>query len=136
MTFSFYQSLMSIPHELIEASKTYRLNLWQQFWTVELPSGVIGLIWNSVMSVAGGWFFLIAIESFTLGAKDFRLPGLGSFLAIAAGERNIKAILWGLLVLISIIIMIDFLIWRPLIAWSEKFKFETVDAQNAPDSVI
>lgn len=136
MTFSFYQSLMSIPHELIEASKTYRLNLWQQFWTVELPSGVIGLIWNSVMSVAGGWFFLIAIESFTLGAKDFRLPGLGSFLAIAAGEGNIQAILWGLLVLVGVIIMIDFLIWRPLIAWSEKFKFETVDAQNAPDSVI
>ncbi|GFE69688.1 ABC transporter permease subunit [Chroococcus sp. FPU101] len=136
MTFSFYQSLMSIPEELIEAAKTYRLNFWQQFWTLELPSGVIGLIWNSVMSVAGGWFFLIAIESFTLGAKDFRLPGLGSFLGIAASEGNFPAILWGLVVLIGVIIIIDFLIWQPLIAWSEKFKFETVDAQNEPESFI
>ncbi|PSF38745.1 ABC transporter permease [Aphanothece hegewaldii CCALA 016] len=127
---------MSIPKELIEAARTYHLNFWQQFWTVELPSGVIGLIWNSVMSVAGGWFFLIAIESFTLGEKDFTLLGLGSFLATAASEGNFPAILWGLLVLIGIIIMIDFLIWRPLIAWSEKFKFETVDAQNVPESVI
>lgn len=136
MTFSFYQSLMSIPQELIEAAEIYRLNFWQRFWTVELPSGVIGLIWNSVMSVAGGWFFLIAIESFTLGTKDFRLPGLGSFLGTAASEGNFPAIWWGLGVLVGVIILIDFLIWRPLIAWSEKFKLETVDAQNEPESFI
>jgi NitT/TauT family transport system permease protein len=124
MTFSFYQSLTSIPRDLMEAAQVYRLNLWQRFWTLELPAGMIGLIWNSVMSVAGGWFFLIAIESFTLGDKDFRLPGLGSFLATAAGQGNTKAILGGLLVLIGVIILIDFLIWQPLIAWSDKFKFE------------
>lgn len=136
MTFSFYQSLCSIPQELIEAAQVYRLNSWQRFWTLELPSGAIGLIWNSVMSVAGGWFFLIAIESFTLGDKDFRLPGLGSYLAAAASRGDFGAIAWGLVVLISVIILIDFLIWRPLIAWSEKFKFETVEAQNSPQSFL
>ncbi len=136
MTFSFYQSLCSIPQELIEAAQIYRLNLWQRFWTVELPCGAIGLVWNSVMSVAGGWFFLIAIESFTLGDKDFRLPGLGSYLGAAASKGDFGAIAWGLLVLIGVIILIDFLIWRPLIAWAEKFKFETVEAENTPQSFV
>lgn len=136
MTFSFYQSLTSIPKELIEASQIYRLKLWQRFWTVELPSGAIGLVWNSVMSVAGGWFFLMAIESFTLGDKNFRLPGLGSYLAAAASQGDFGAIAWGLLVLIGVIVLIDFFIWRPLIAWAEKFKFETVEAQNTPQSVV
>jgi len=136
MTFSFYQSLSSIPRELVEAANTYRLNAWQRFWTLELPSGVIGLVWNSVMSVAGGWFFLIAIESFTLGNKDFRLPGLGSFLAAAAAKGDFGAIAWGLIVLISVIIIIDFLIWQPAIAWAEKFKYETGGGQTPPESVV
>ncbi|MEO8892398.1 MAG: ABC transporter permease subunit, partial [Coleofasciculaceae cyanobacterium] len=136
MTFSFYQSLCGIPQELIEAARIYRLNSWQRFLTVELPSGAIGLVWNSVMSVAGGWFFLIAIESFTLGDKDFRLPGLGSYLGAAASKGDFGAIAWGLLILISVIILIDFLIWRPLIAWVEKFKFETVESQNTPQSFV
>jgi len=136
MTFSFYQSLTSIPQDLMEAAQVYRLNLWQRFWTLELPAGMIGLIWNSVMSVAGGWFFLIAIESFTLGDKDFRLPGLGSFLATAAGQGNTKAILGGLLVLIGVIILIDFLIWQPLIAWSDKFKFEMSQSEDVASSWV
>ncbi len=136
MTFSFYQSLSNIPRELIEASDTYRLNAWQRFWTLELPSGVIGLVWNSVMSMAGGWFFLIAIESFTLGNRNFRLPGLGSFLGAAADKGDFGAIAWGSLVLIGVIVAIDFLIWRPAIAWAEKFKLESVEAQNAPESFI
>ncbi|MBN3894051.1 MAG: ABC transporter permease subunit [Nostoc sp. NOS(2021)] len=136
MTFSFYQSLQGIPQELIEASRVYRLNPWQRFWTLELPSGVIGLVWNSVMSVAGGWFFLIAIESFTLGNKDFRLPGLGSFLGTAANKGDFKAIFWGLAVLIAIIVATDFFVWRPLIAWAEKFKFEMVETENAPQSWV
>lgn len=136
MTFSFYQSLSNIPKELIEASKIYRLNFWQRFWTLELPSGAIGLVWNSVMSVAGGWFFLMAIESFTLGKENFRLPGLGSFLAVAANEGNFGAILQGVAVLIAVIILIDFMVWRPLIAWAEKFKLENVEAENTPQSAF
>lgn len=136
MTFSFYQSLSSIPNELIEAAKTYRLTAWQRFWTLEFPSGIIGLVWNSVMSVAGGWFFLIAIESFTLGNQDFRLPGLGSFLGAAAAKGDFGAIAWGLLVLVSVIVLIDFLIWRPAIAWAEKFKYETSGEKDPPESLI
>ncbi len=136
MTFSFYQSLCSIPRELREAARIYRLSGWQQFLTLELPAGAIGLVWNSVMSVAGGWFFLMAIESFTLGDRSFRLPGLGSFLAAAASQGNFGAITGGLVVLIGVIVLIDFFIWRPLIAWVEKFKFETVEAQNSPQSSV
>ncbi len=136
MIFSFYQSLRSIPHELQEAANTYRLNLWQKFWTLELPAGAIGLVWNSVMSVAGGWFFLIAIESFTLGNKDFRLPGLGSFLATAANKGDTKGILCGSFVLVGVIVAIDFFAWRPLIAWVEKFKLEMVETENAPQSWV
>ncbi|MBF2097969.1 MAG: ABC transporter permease subunit, partial [Gloeomargaritaceae cyanobacterium C42_A2020_066] len=136
MTFSFYQSLTSIPRELQEAAQVYRLNLWQRFWTLELPAGAIGLVWNSVMSVAGGWFFLMAIESFTVGRENFRLPGLGSFLATAADQGQFGAILGGLAVLIGVIIVLDFFLWRPLIAWAEKFKFETVESAQVPQSAV
>lgn len=136
LTFSFYQSLCGIPKELIEAAETYRLNALQQFWTLELPAGIIGLVWNSVMSVAGGWFFLMAIESFTLGNESFQLPGLGSYLSKASNEGNIGAIGCGLAVLIGIIILLDFLVWRPLIAWAEKFKLELVEAENPPQSSV
>ena len=136
MTLSFYQSLSGIPRELKEAAQVYRLNAWQQFWTLELPAGAIGLVWNSVMSVAGGWFFLIAIESFTLGDKNFNLPGLGSYLGKAANEGNFGAIGWGLAVLIGVIIAIDFFIWQPLIAWVEKFKYQSVEATNVPQSSV
>jgi NitT/TauT family transport system permease protein len=136
MTFSFYQSLSAIPRELKEAAQVYRLNAWQRFWTLELPAGAIGLVWNSVMSVAGGWFFLIAIESFTLGDKNFNLPGLGSYLGKAANEGNFGAICWGLAVLIGVIIAIDFFIWQPLIAWVEKFKYQSVEATNVPQSNV
>jgi NitT/TauT family transport system permease protein len=136
MVFSFYQSLTGIPRELLEAAKVYRLNFWQRFWTLELPSGVIGLVWNSVMSVAGGWFFLIAIESFTLGDRQFKLPGLGSYLGTAANEGDFGAIVRGLLVLIGAIVAIDFFIWRPAIAWAEKFKYETVEARDEPFSTV
>lgn len=136
MTFSFYQSLSSIPKELIEASQVYRLSAWQRFWTVELPSGVVGLVWNSVMSVAGGWFFLMQTESFTLSNRNFTLPGLGSFLKAAADQGDNVAILWGIIVLISIITIIDYFVWRPMIAWAEKFKHETVEATQVPESRV
>ncbi|MFN4067235.1 MAG: ABC transporter permease [Thermosynechococcus sp.] len=136
MTFSFYQSLISVPRELREVAKIYRLGWWQQVWTLDLPAGAIGLIWNSVMSVAGGWFFLMAIESFTIGEKTFTLPGLGSYLAEAANQQDYAALVWGLAVLIGVIIVIDILVWRPLIAWGEKFKIEMVEAENIPKSFV
>jgi len=136
MTFSFYQSLISVPRELREVAKIYRLGWWQQVWTLDLPAGAIGLIWNSVMSVAGGWFFLMAIESFTVGDQTFTLPGLGSYLSEAANQQDYGALVYGLAVLIGVIIIIDSLVWRPLIAWGEKFKMEMVEAESTPKSFV
>ena len=138
MAFSFYSSLKSIPQEMIEASRIYRFSAWQRFWQLEMPFAAIGLIWNSIVSVAGGWFFLIACEMFPLGARSFRLPGLGSYLQTAASANpvNTHALLWGLAVLISIIVATDQLIWRPLVAWSDKFKFEEVESATRVTSPI
>jgi NitT/TauT family transport system permease protein len=119
MTFSFYSSLKGIPREMREVAEIYRWSWWQRFTQMELPYSAIGLVWNSMMSVAGGWFFLMACEMFTLGNRDLRLPGLGSYLQTAANAGDTRAIAWGLSVMIGIIVLIDQLIWRPLIAWTE-----------------
>jgi NitT/TauT family transport system permease protein len=124
MAFSFYSSLKSIPRELMEASGIYKFSRWQRLVQLELPYSAIGLVWNSMVSVAGGWFFLMACEMFVLGTRDFRLPGLGSYLQTAAGVGDMKSIIWGLTTMIAIIVATDQLIWRPIIAWSDKFKFE------------
>ncbi len=134
MTFSFYQSLTTVPNDLREAARIFRFNTWLRFKTMELPFGAIPLIWNSMMSWAGGWFFLMAAEIFTLGARDFRLPGLGSYLQTAANQGNITAVLWGLGTLITVIVLMDQFVWRPLLAWADKFKVETVEADEPPQS--
>ena len=128
MAFSFYSSIKSIPRELSEAAGIYKFSRWQRLVQLELPYSAIGLVWNSMVSVAGGWFFLMACEMFVLGTRDFRLPGLGSYLQTAAGTGNYTAITWGLLTMIAIIVATDQLIWRPIIAWSDKFKFEQVES--------
>jgi NitT/TauT family transport system permease protein len=136
MAFSFYSSIRSIPRELREASQIYGFTAWQRFWQLELPFSMIGLIWNSMVSVAGGWFFLMACEMFVLGNRDFRLPGLGSYLQTAAGDGNTRAMIWGLATMIAIIVATDQLIWRPVIAWADKFKFEQVESSQQPRSPI
>ena len=136
MAFSFYSSLKCIPAELREAATLYRFSWWQSFTQMELPYAVIGLVWNSMMSVAGGWFFLMACEMFVLGKRDFRLPGLGSYLQTAASAGNTRAIVWGLLALLTVIVLTDQLVWRPAIAWAQKFKFENVEAIHVPRSPV
>src|ERR1700693_130723 len=136
MTFSFYSSLKNIPREMREVAEIYRWSWWQRFTQMELPYAAIGLVWNSMMSVAGGWFFLMACEMFVLGNRDLRLPGLGSYLQTAANAGDMRAIAWGLGVMIGIIVMIDQLIWRPVIAWTEKFKFEQVESVDSPHSFV
>src|ERR1700690_1322257 len=136
MAFSFYSSLKSIPREMREVAEIYRWSWWQRFTQMELPYSIIGLVWNSMMSVAGGWFFLMACEMFTLGDRDLRLPGLGSYLQTAANAGNTRAIWWGMRVMIGIIVVIDQLVWRPVIAWAEKFKFEQVESTDAPHSAV
>jgi NitT/TauT family transport system permease protein len=136
MTFSFYSSLKNIPREMREVAEVYRWSWWQRFTQMEFPYAVIGLVWNSMMSVAGGWFFLMACEMFTLGDRDLRLPGLGSYLQTAANAGNTHAIFWGMGVMIGIIVVIDQLVWRPVIAWAERFKFEQVESTDAPVSPV
>jgi NitT/TauT family transport system permease protein len=136
MTFSFYSSLKSIPNEMREAAKVFRLSWWQRFIQMELPYAAIGLIWNSMMSVAGAWFFLMACEMFVLGNRDLRLPGLGSYLQTAANAGDTRAIIWGLTAMVAVIVLVDQIIWRPTIAWAEKFKFEQVEAAVTPRSPV
>jgi NitT/TauT family transport system permease protein len=136
MAFSFYSSLKSIPQEMREAAQVYRFSRWQALTQMELPFSVIGLVWNSMMSVAGGWFFLMACEMFVLGKRDFRLPGLGSYLETAADAGDTRAILFGLAAMVTVIVLTDQLIWRPVVAWAQKFKFETVEASETTRSAV
>ena len=136
LAFSFHQSLITIPRELSEAASVYRLGRWRRFTKLELPYGAIALIANSMMSWAGGWFFLMASEQFTLGDKNLRLPGLGSFLAAAADAGKGSALAVGLLTLITVIVLLDQLLWRPLVAWSDRFKFEQTGSADAPTSAV
>ncbi|MGB7929600.1 MAG: ABC transporter permease subunit [Terriglobales bacterium] len=132
MAFSFYASLKSIPREMREAATIYRFNWWQRFLQVELPFATIGLVWNSMMSVAGAWFFLMACEQF----GDFRLPGLGSYLQAAADDGDTRSILLGIVTMVAVIVLIDQLVWRPVIAWAEKFKMEQVESASVPTSWV
>lgn len=136
MAFSFYSSLKSIPSEMHEAAEVYRWSPWQKLMQMELPFATIGLVWNSMVSVAAAWFYLIACEMFVLGQRDFRLPGLGSYLQTAANAADTRAILWGLFTMIAVIVAMDQLIWRPVIAWAEKFKFEQVESTQSARSPI
>src|ERR1019366_4637011 len=132
MAFSFYASLKSIPREMREAATIYRFNWWQRFVEIELPFATIGLVWNSMMSVAGAWVFLMACEQI----GDFRLPGLGSYLHSAADHGDTLSILLGILTMVTVIVLIDQLVWRPVIAWAEKFKVEQVESTSAPTSWV
>ncbi len=134
MTFAWYQSLTTIPVELREASGIFRFNRWMRLKTLELPFGAKSLIWNSMMSWAGGWFFLMAAEIFTVGARDFRLPGLGAYLSEAAALGDTQAILLGIAALVVVIVALDQFVWRPLLAWSERFTLEMVESDNPPTS--
>jgi NitT/TauT family transport system permease protein len=136
MAFSFYASMKSIPNEMREAAKVYRFSWWQRFIEMELSFAAIGLVWNSMMSVAGGWFFLMACEMFVLGSRDFRLPGLGSYLQTAASAGDTRSILWGVATMIAVIVLLDQFIWRPVIAWAEKFKVEQVESSDTPHSWV
>ena len=136
LAFSFYSSLKTIPREMIEASRIYRYSAWQRFWQLELPFAAIGLVWNSIVSVAGGWFALIFCETFTMGERNFQLPGLGSFIQTATNSGDVRALLSGIAAVILIVVATDQLVWRPLIAWSDKFKFEQVESSERVKSPI
>jgi NitT/TauT family transport system permease protein len=124
MTFSFYHSLRSVPQDLNEAATVYRLNWWQRLKWVELPFATMGLVWNSMMSMAGGWFFLMINEAFRLGDKDFRLPGVGSYMSVAVEQDRWDAMLWAVAAMVAMIVLLDQLLWRPVVVWAQKFRVE------------
>lgn len=136
MAFSYYNSINTIPRELIEVTKVFRLNRFTKFLRLDMPFSAIGLVWNSMMSVAGGWFFLMACEMFVLKDRDFRLPGIGSYIQTAANRGDMPHVLYGIVTMIFLIIILDILIWRPLVAWSQKFRMETVQAEDERESFV
>ncbi len=135
MTFSFYNSIKQIPNDLIEASDVFRLNKWQKFKKLEVPFSMMGLVWNSMMSWAGGWFFLMTCEMFTLNGKTYVLQGIGSYLQVAANQDNINALIWGIISLIIVIVLLDQLVWKPLNVWADKFKMELTQT-DVPHSYV
>ena len=124
MTFSFYHSIRSVPHDQLEAATVYRFTWWERLKWVELPFSTIGLVWNSMMSMAGGWFFLMITESFVLGSKDFRLPGIGSYMSVAVARGDVPAMIWAVVAMVLMIVVLDQLLWRPVVVWSQKFRVE------------
>jgi NitT/TauT family transport system permease protein len=124
MTFSLYHSLKSVPPELQEAATVYRFSWWQRLKWTELPAGVTALAWNSMMSMAGGWFFLMINESFVLGSQDFRLPGLGSYMKVAADAGDVKAMACAILAMVVMIVGLDQVVWRPIVVWAKRFRIE------------
>jgi NitT/TauT family transport system permease protein len=135
MTFSFYHSLITQPHELDEAARMFRLTKWERFWHLDVPSSMIGLVWNGMMSFGAGWFFLAASEAITVFHHSYALPGLGSYVAASITEGNLGHIVIAIAVMIVLVVGVNFLFWRPLVAWSEKFRVETSEATDQPRSV-
>lgn len=129
MTFSFFHSLRSIPKDQLEAARLYRFNWWRSFVSVELPFSTMGLVWNSMMSMAGGWFFLMISEAFALGGHDFRLPGIGSYMSVAAAKGDGAAMAWAVLAMALMIVALDQFLWRPVVVWAQKFRVEEGGAE-------
>jgi NitT/TauT family transport system permease protein len=136
MAFSFFQSLRTIPHDLDEASRGFRFSGWQRFWRLEVPFAMPGLIWNTMMSMSGGWFFVVASEAIAVGDLHVALPGIGSYVARAVEERDLAAVGWAIVAMTVTIFIYDQLMFRPLVAWADKFRYEQTAAAIVPRSWI
>ncbi|MGE5504704.1 MAG: ABC transporter permease [Actinomycetota bacterium] len=134
MAFSLYQSLRTVPADLKEAADMFHLSAWQRFWRLEFPYAVPGLVWNMMMSVSGGWFFVVASEAISVSGQDILLPGVGSYIALAIQAQDLSAIGWAILSVIAGILVYDQLMFRPLVAWAAKFKFEQSVGEEVPQS--
>ncbi|MDQ6617084.1 MAG: ABC transporter permease subunit [Actinomycetota bacterium] len=136
MTFSFYHSLVTQPRDLDEAARMFRLTKWERFWKLDVPGSMIGLVWNGMMSFGGGWFFLAASEAITVLHKQYTLPGIGSYVALAAKEGSISHILVAIVTMVVMVVGVNFMFWRPLTAWSEKFRIEESQASEKARSLV
>ena len=134
MTFSFYQSLRTVPRDLDEVARGFHLTGWQRFWKLEVPFAMPGLVWNMMMSMSGGWFFVVAAEAITVGDHTITLPGVGAYLAQAIAQQNLGAIGWVILTMVVVILAYDQLLFRPLVAWADKFRMESTSSGDAPQS--
>jgi len=134
MAFSFYQSLITIPSDLDEASRSFRFSGWQRFWRLEVPFAMPGLIWNMMMSMSGGWFFVVASEAISVGSIHMALPGIGSYVALAIQKRNLAGVGWAIAAMTITIVIYDQLLFRPLVAWTDKFRFDQTAPQVVPRS--
>lgn len=134
MAFSLYQSLRTVPSELQEAARVFQLSGWQRFWRLELPFAMPALLWNMMMSMSGGWFFVVASEAITVSNQSIKLPGVGSYIALAIEARDLAAIGWAIACMLVAILVCDQLFFRPLVAWADKFRFEESGAETAPRS--
>jgi len=134
MAFSFYQSLRTVPEELEEAGRMFGMNGWARFWRIEVPFGLPALIWNMMMSMSGGWFFVVAAEAISVGHTTFALPGIGSYIAEAIAQRNLTAIFWAIAAMLVVILLYDQVLFRPLIAWADRFRLDTEDSEAEPQS--
>ncbi len=133
MAFSFYQSLTTVPADLKEASVSFQLSAWQRFWRLEVPFAVPGLVWNTMMSMSGGWFFVVASEAISVGDTTFKLPGVGSYVAEALDKRDITSVFYAIIAMLVVILLYDQILFRPLVAWSAKFRIETTPGAVAAD---
>ncbi|MCA3185044.1 MULTISPECIES: ABC transporter permease subunit [unclassified Cupriavidus] len=134
MAFSLYQSFRTIPGDLIEAAAMFRLSPWQRFWRLEVPYAMPGLLWNMMMSMSGGWFFVVASEAIAVSGHDIRLPGIGSYIALAIQQQDLAAIGWAILAMLVGIVLYDQFLFRPLVAWADRFRFETLAQDTVPQS--
>lgn len=134
MTFSMYQSMRNVPKDLEEATQSFHLSGWQRFWRLDVPFAMPGLIWNTMMSMSGGWFFVVASEAITVGNTTVTLPGIGSYVALGIQKQNLPAIGYALLTMLLVIIAYDQLLFRPVVAWADKFRFEQTSSVAAPSS--
>jgi NitT/TauT family transport system permease protein len=134
MAFSFYQALRTVPHDLDEASRSFRLSGWQRFWRLEVPFAMPGLVWNTMMSMSGGWFFVVASEAISVGNLQIALPGVGSYVARAIAQRDLAAVGWAILAMTVAIMLYDQLLFRPIVAWADRFRFEQTASQTVPRS--
>ena len=132
MALSFYQSLKTIPEELIEVADMFRLSAWQRFWRIEVPFAMPALLWNTMMSMSASWFFVVASEAITISNQNINLPGIGSYIALAIKEANLPAVYFAILAMFSVILIYDQLIFRPLIQWAEKFKLDALPQEHRP----
>jgi len=124
MTFGFYQSLKTLPHDLIEVSAVFRLSAWQRFWKVEVPFSMSSLLWNMMISMSASWFFVVLSEAIVVAHQDIRLPGVGSYIALAIAQKDLHAVGFAIMTMVIVIFLYDQILFRPLVAWSEKFKME------------